>query len=412
MKKKVVVIGGGIIGLSSAYYLHKEGHKVTVIDQTEIIDGASFVNAGYITPSHFIPLAAPGMIRTGIKYMFDATSPFYMKPRLDLDFMKWAFLFAKSCSKKNVAKAMQPILDINLFGQKMFKEIKASKDFDFHLEHKGLLLAFQETKTEMYETEIASKSGEMGLHVERIDKERLRTMEPNLIAKGAFFYKSDSHTTPSDFMHSMKEYLKKNEVVFQLKEEVLDIKSSNKQIEIRTDKARYNFDEVVIATGSWTDKIAKKLHQYIPIQAGKGYAINSLRPSGIQYPTILSEAKVAVTPMDGFTRFAGTMELSGIDNSLQKKRIKAITNTAKQYYKNFTFNEQEIAKATFGFRPVSPDGMPFIGRLDKNKKVTIATGHAMMGWSLGPATGKLVSEIISAKRTSINLEPFSVQRFG
>ncbi len=408
--KNCIIVGGGIIGLSSAYYLQKDGHQVTVIDQGDISGGASFVNAGYITPSHFIPLAAPGMITQGIKYMFDASSPFYMKPRLDKDFIKWVLLFGRSCTKKNVEKNTQPILEFNLFSQKMFRELKTSNDFDFQLEHKGLLMAFQNLEVGKHEAQIAEKAIEMGLKIDKLNKGQLAELEPNLIANGAFHYHSDSHTTPSEFMEAMKKYLKKSGVVFKLNEEVLEIKNSDKEIEITTKKGKYNFDEVVIATGSWTDKIAKKLNQYIPVQAGKGYAINSFRTTGISYPTILSEAKVAVTPMDGFTRFAGTMELAGLDNKINIKRVIAIANTAKRYYRNFEFNQQEIAKATFGFRPVSPDGIPFIGRLDKFKNITIATGHAMMGWSLGPGTGKLVSEIISEKKLSFDLNPFHPNR--
>jgi len=408
--KNCIIIGGGIIGLSTAYYLHKEGHQVTVIDQTDISDGASFVNAGFLTPSHFLPLAAPGMIKQGIKYMFDASSPFYIKPRLDKDFIKWIFLFGRSCTKKNVTKSVQPILDINLFSQKMFKEIKASNDFNFHLEHKGLLMAFQDKKAEKHEAEIAEKGKQMGLKIDRLNKQQLLKLEPNLIANGAFHYHSDSHTTPSDFMIALKNYLIKSGVAFKLNEVVEDIQASDKEIEIKTNNALYNFDEVVIATGSWTQKIAKKLGVYIPIQAGKGYAINKLKPIGINYPTILSEAKVAVTPMDGYTRFAGTMELAGLEYTLNKKRVQSIANLAKRYYKNLSFTEEEIEKSSFGFRPISPDGLPFIGRLGKFKNITLATGHAMMGWSLGPGTGKLITEIICEQQTSIDIGAFNPER--
>ena len=408
--KHCVIVGGGIIGLCSAYYLQKEGYSITVIDQSDITSGASFVNAGYITPSHFIPLAAPGIIAQGIKYMFDSSSPFYMKPRLDKDFIKWALLFGRSCTKSNVEKSVQNILDINLFSQKLFKEMKASNDFDFHLENKGLLMAFQDFRSEIHEADIAEQAIKMGLRIDKLNKEQLLELEPGLIANGAFHYHSDSHMTPSDFMKSMRNYLKKNGIKFKLNEQVIDIKPSLEKVEVETKKGTYNSDEIVIATGAWTEKIAKKLNIYIPIQAGKGYSISSYRPSGITYPTILSEAKVAVTPMEGFTRFAGTMELAGLNSSISNKRVRTIANMAKRYYKNFEFSDQEIADATFGFRPVTPDGVPIIGKLNKFMNITIATGHSMMGWSLGPGTGKLVSEIISKKTPSLNIDAFSANR--
>ena len=410
--KHCAIIGGGIIGLSTAYYLNKEGYTVTVIDQSDILGGASFVNAGFLTPSHFIPLAAPGMIAKGIKYMFDSSSPFYMKPRLDKDFIKWTLLFNRSCSKKNVNKSVHALLEINLYSQKLFNELKSSKDFNFHLENRGLLMAYQEITAEKQEGEIAAKAIKLGLKIDKLNSEDLAKMEPNLIAKGAYHYHSDSHMTPTDFMRSMKLFLEKNGVNFKLNEKVLDINSINDNVEVKTEKDNYYFDEVVIATGAWTEKIAKKLNQYIPIQPGKGYCIDSKKQSGITFPTILSEAKVAVSPMEGFTRFAGTMELAGLDNKLNLKRVRAITKFAKRYYKNFEFSDEEISEASFGFRPVSPDGLPFIGKLNQHKNITIASGHAMMGWSLGPATGKLIEEIISNKKTSIDLAPFSLERFS
>ncbi len=410
--KHCAIIGGGIIGLSTAYYLNKEGYTVTVIDQSDILGGASFVNAGFLTPSHFIPLAAPGMIAKGIKYMFDSSSPFYMKPRLDKDFIKWVLLFNRSCSKKNVNKSVHALLEINLYSQKLFNELKSSKDFNFHLENRGLLMAYQEITAEKQEGEIAAKAIKLGLKIDKLNSEDLAKMEPNLIAKGAYHYHSDSHMTPTDFMRSMKVFLDKNGVRFKLNEKVLDIIPHIDAVEIKTPKDQYKFDELIIATGAWSERLAKKLGQYIPIQAGKGYCIDSKRHSGITFPTILSEAKVAVSPMDGFTRFAGTMELAGLDHKLNFKRVRAITDFAKRYYKNFEFNNSEIEEASFGFRPVSPDGLPFIGKIKNHRNITLATGHAMMGWSLGPATGKLVEKIISNKKTSIDLAPYSVGRFS
>ena len=154
----------------------------------------------------------------------------------------------------------------------------------------------------------------------------------------------------------------------------------------------------------------KKLGIKIPIQAGKGYRINVERDTGISIPAILVEAKVAVTPMNGFTRFAGTMEIAGINNTINPVRVNAISKAASDYYKDVEINSKEIEDAACGLRPCTPDGLPYIGRVNKYKNLTIATGHAMMGWSCGPSTGKLVTEIISDKKTSLNLDPFHPDR--
>jgi D-amino-acid dehydrogenase len=409
--KKITIIGGGIIGLSSAYFLLKEGFEVTVIDKSNFSSGASFVNAGYISPSHIVPLAAPGRVAQGIKYMFDSSSPFYMKPRLDKDFLKWAWLFQKSCSKKNVEKSAQSILDLTLLSQGLFKEIYESGDVDFHLEHKGLLMAFQTEASKHHEEEVVDKASKMGLQIEYLDQKALAVLEPNLVAEGAFHYHNDSHTTPKLFMDAMKHYLRKSGVKLNTNEEVINIIPRGEKVEVTTSLGDYISDEVVVATGSWSENMAKKLGVYLPVQAGKGYCINTETPTGIKHPTIIMEANAAVTPMSGFTRFAGTMEIAGLNETIRKERVEAIAAAAKRFYKDLDFTSEEKSKATFGFRPVSPDGVPFIGNLKNHRNITIATGHAMMGWSMGPGTGKIISEIIAKKQSSLTLERFSPERF-
>ena len=412
--KNVIVVGGGIVGLSTAYFLHKEGHKVTVLDKSDISSGASFVNAGYLTPSHIVPLASPGMISKGIKYMFNSSSPFYMKPRLDLDFIKWAWYFKKSSTKAKVERAMPIIKDINLLSRRLYEDMKASGDLgDFHLDNKGLLMVYQTEKARDHELEVMEKAQEMGLESRHLDAEGLRKIEPNIQfnAMGAILYECDRHTTPPQIMKNLLAYLSGVGVNIHKGEEVLDLNRENSFItEVITNKASYKADEVVFAAGSWTSNLSKKIGRELPLQAGKGYRINVESPTNISMPAILMEAKMAVTPMQGFTRFAGTMEFSGINTIIRKERVEAIAKGAERYYQGLTISEEDKNKAQCGLRPVSPDGLPYIGRPKGLTNLTVATGHAMMGWSLGPATGKMVTELISGKQTSMDLSPFSPDR--
>lgn len=413
MKKNVVIIGGGIIGLCSAYYLHKEGHQVTIVDKSDISKGASFVNAGYITPSHIIPLAAPGMITKGIKWMFNSSSPFYIKPRLDKDFLQWSWAFKKSASSKKVEKAIPVIKEVNLMGRDLYEEIKASGDFNFHYERKGLLMLYKTDKAGEEEWEIGERAIKEGLKVHNLSFDEVKSMEPNanIDCKGAVYFDSDAHMTPQEFMTEMHAYLKSNGVTFYTNETVKDLTFSEGKIsKIITSFRTIQPDEVVLAAGSWSPLLTKKLGVKIPVQAGKGYRINVDRETGITIPSILVEAKVAVTPMNGFTRFAGTMEIGGINSSINPKRVRAISNAASSYYKDLKISQNELNDAACGLRPCTPDGLPYIGKTSKYKNLTIATGHAMMGWSLGPSTGKLVSEIISDKKTSLDINPFHPDR--
>ncbi|WP_435134640.1 NAD(P)/FAD-dependent oxidoreductase [Formosa sp. A9] len=413
MGKNVVIIGGGIIGLCSAYYLVKAGHQVTVIDKSDMTSGASFVNAGYITPSHFIPLAAPGMISKGIKWMFNSASPFYVKPRLDKDFLQWTWAFNKSATASKVERAIPIIKAINLLSRDLYEALQSTSEFNFHYEHKGLLMCYKTDAAGEEEWEVGQRGIQEGLQVKHLSKTDLKDYEPNvdLNVAGAVYYESDAHMTPGEFMPAMLDFLKQEGVTFLANETVEDISVNNKKIsKIKTNKRELQADEVVLAAGSWSPLLTQKLGLKIPVQAGKGYRINVHRATGIQMPAILVEAKVAVTPMQGFTRFAGTMELGGINHTINPKRVQAIANAAASYYNDMTIDAKEMADADCGLRPCTPDGLPYIGKSKVCDNLTIATGHAMMGWSLGPATGKLVSEIISDKKTTLNLDAFHPDR--
>ncbi len=412
--KSIIVVGGGIVGLSTAYFLHKEGHEVTVLDKSDITSGASFVNAGYLTPSHIIPLASPGMISKGIRYMFNSSSPFYMKPRWDVDFLKWAWYFKKSSTQVKVDDAMPVIRDINLISRELYEGMKASGDLgNFHLEDKGLLMVYQTEKARDHELEVMEKAVTLGLEGRHLDKNELQKIEPNvkLNAEGAILYECDRHTTPPQIMKNMLKYLEANGVVIKRGEEVLNFIVTEGVIsQVETNAGNYTADEVVFAAGSWTSELSKKLRLRLPLQGGKGYRINMESHTGITMPAILMEAKMAVTPMEGFTRFAGTMEFSGINNTIRKERVDAIARGAERYYEGLKISEEDKRNAQCGLRPVTPDGLPYIGRPKGYGNLIIATGHAMMGWSLGPATGKFVTELVSGKKPSMDLGPFDPDR--
>lgn len=412
--KNVVIIGGGISGLCSAYYLVKEGFAVTILDRNDITTGASFINAGYIVPSHFISLAAPGIISKGMKWMLDSSSPFYIKPRLDIEFFKWALRFKMSATSEKVERAIPVLKNINLRSRELYEEMLSTMDFQFHYRNEGLLMVYNSVRGEEEEQEIAERAIKEGLKAEILSRTELRKIQP-VFSKdvlGAIHYKCDSHTSPGHFMSSMKKWLEEKGVKFHFHHEVKEIKTlQNKILSIETQNGSFEADEFIIATGSWTSALAKSLGLKIPIQGGKGYSTDVFRPIDITLPAILVEAKVAVTPMDGHVRFAGTMEFSGNNSIIRKNRVEAIANSVKKYYVDVELSTEEKEAAQSGLRPVSPDGLPFIGRTAKYKNLTVAAGHGMMGWSLGPVTGKLVTEIISKSPTSVKLDPFNVDRF-
>ena len=412
-KKEVIIVGGGIIGLATAYYLNLEGHDVSVIDQDKIKSGTSHINSGYLTPSHIIPLAAPGMISKGFRWMFNNSSPFYIKPRFDLDLVNWGMKFIKSCTSEHVQKSMKSILDINLLSKKLFIEMQQSNTFDFHLESKGLLMAYKTSVAEREEAKAASWAKDLGIIVKQLSKEEILKIQPKVPMEvaGAFMYESDAHTTPELFMNNLKNHLMSRGVKFFLDTVVTSFQKKEKKIEaLNTNKGIFKADEFVIATGAWTEGILKELGIKLSIQAGKGYSFDVQDITGLSIPAILSEAKVAVTPMSGYTRFGGTMEISGINSKINSRRVLSIVNAAKEYYPGIEIPLTSVDKARSGLRPLSTDGLPFIGRHSSFKNLVLASGHAMMGWSLGPATGKLITELVSGYDPSLDLKPYSPER--
>jgi D-amino-acid dehydrogenase len=413
MSKSVIIIGGGIIGLCSAYYLYKEGHKVTIVDQSNLDAGASYVNAGYLSPSHIIPLSAPGVMKKGIKWMLNSSSPLYIKPRLEMDFLKWAWAFNKSCNQNHVANSAPIIRDISLLSQQLYEDIKTTENFSAQHEKKGLLMLCQTQKLLDEELRMLELAVELGLEAKEVNPTEIKKLEPNveINAIGAAYFKCDHHSTPHEFMTEMKDYLKNAGLIFYTNEKVEDIILNKQTIKsLQTNKQNLVADEIVLAAGSWSSLLSKKLGLSLLLQAGKGYRINTTQRTDITIPAILAEAKTAVTPMHGFTRFAGTMEIAGINHNINKNRVDAIANAVSRYYPKLKIFEKEKADAACGLRPVSPDGLPYIGKSSKCKNLTIVTGHAMMGWSMATASGKLVAEIITNKKSSLDVNPFHPDR--
>ncbi|MNX26064.1 D-amino acid dehydrogenase small subunit [compost metagenome] len=410
--KKVSIIGGGIIGLCSAYYLAKEGYEVVVFDKSDMNDGCSYGNAGMIVPSHIIPLAQPGMIAQGIKWMFDSQSPFYVKPRLSMDLMKWGLQFYKHANLKHVEKAMPALCDLSLLSKELYQDF-AKENNSFFYEEKGLLMLYKTDKTAEEIHHEGKLAEELGLEVDFLSKEDVSKLETGTATNviGGVHYKSDAHVYPQKFMQFLKEQLSQLKVQIHPLTTVNDFVLKNNTVtEIITDKGNFATDEVVLATGSWSPHIAKKLNVNISILPGKGYSFTlkdqNHKPS---IPSILCEGKVAVTPMNNDIRFGGTMEITHTnDTKINQNRLQGIVNSINDFYPDLKIEIPKEEDTWFGFRPCTPSGMPIITRDKKLKNLTLVTGHAMMGLSLAPATGKIVTEIISGKTTSVDMQMFQL----
>lgn len=408
--KKVSVVGGGIIGLCTAYYLAKEGYQVVVFDRSDLSDGCSYGNAGMIVPSHIIPLAQPGMIAQGIKWMFDSQSPFYVKPRLSSDLIKWGLQFYKYANLKHVENSMIALRNLSLLSKELYRDF-ALEDNSYFYKEKGLLMLYKTDKVAEEICHEAKYAEHLGLEVDYLSRAEVAKLEIGTKTDviGAVHYKSDAHLYPQKFMQFIKDELTRLNVQVIPNILVKDFTLNNNAIsEIITDKGAFSTDEVVLAAGSWSPEIAKKLNIKLSILPGKGYSFTLKdQENKPAIPAILCEGKVAVTPMNTDIRFGGTMEITHTnDTKINAKRLQGIVNSINEFYPDLKVNRPAENDTWYGFRPCTPSGMPIITRDKSIKNLVLATGHAMMGLSLAPATGKIVTEIISGKPTSVNINMF------
>ena len=322
---EIIIVGGGIIGLCSAYYLEKEGYAVTVIDRAEITDGCSFGNMGYMSPSHFIPLASPGIIAEGIKHMLSSSSPFYIKPRLNLDLMQWGYHFWKSSNAETVKKNAPYLNNILQFSRRLMNEMRIEIGDYFEMEEIGCLMMCKEQKTLDHEFHMADDAEKFGLQVERLNRQQVQELEPDvaLNVSGAVLFKDDCHFNPGKLMLLLKDNLKNKGVRFILNTTVTGLEKSNNLVTaILTSNGKYDCKEIVIAGGSWMPELAKFLGIKLLLQPGKGYSYTyPFIEKNIKYPAILVDGRCAITPWENKLRIGGTMELSGINNKVLVKRM-------------------------------------------------------------------------------------------
>ena len=412
---KVTIIGGGVIGLCSAYYLQKQGHQVTIIERNDITDGCSFGNMGYVSPSHFVPLATPGMVAQGIKWMMSSSSPFYIQPRLNLDLLRWGMAFWRSANASQVKKSIPHLNDLLQLSRSLMIDMKAAMPGSFEMLEKGCWMLYKNEKTGDHEKHLAEQATALGLKTLICSRQEVQAKETavEVDVAGGVLYLDDCHVNPAQLMKALYQHLKNVGVKFWLNTTVTGFEKEGKKVtRILTDKADLDCEELVIANGSWIEPISKLLGLRVLMQAGKGYsmAYDDL-PANLQHPSILVDDRVATTPIGAWLRIGGTMEISGHNDTILPKRVMAIYEAFKKYYPTLHLPAPDPTKAWFGYRPVSPDGMPYIGRHKKIDNVVYAGGHAMLGVSAAAGTGQLVTEIVERRPTVISIEGFKPDRF-
>ena len=400
MGKRVGIVGGGIIGLCCAYFLARRGFHVAVIDRgAPAIANCSHGNAGLVVPSHIVPMAAPGVMWAGLKWLRDPQSPFAIKPRLAPDLARWGYHFLRASTAARVDAAAPLLMRLNLDSRAAYEELNDELGgFDF--EREGLLMLFQTQSALDEEAHVVERARALGMAAELWDAGQIAARESLRVdALGAAFYASDCHLSPHKLMAQLQRALQRMGAIFYWQTEVCDWKIEGARVRgAVTAGGEIEADEWVLCGGSWSPQTARALKLRLPVQAGKGYSVTLPHPRQVpSLPALLMEARVAVTPMGEALRVAGTLEIAGLDESVNAQRVAGILAAMPRYYPDFEPRDFEGVTAWAGLRPCSPDGLPLVGRTRKYRNLCVATGHAMMGLSLGPVTGQLIAGLIDGQ---------------
>ena len=419
--RSLVVVGGGVIGLSVAWYARREGFEVTVLERgSPAHDSCSLGNAGMVVPSHFVPLAAPGMVGMGLRSLGNRRSPVYVKPRLDPAFVRWSWNFWRSATRAHVQRSAPVLRDLSLLSRRCYEELAAERGNDFGLEREGLLMLCRTEHALEEEAAAAAHARELGLDARVLDAAGLAALEPGLrtAALGGVHYAQDCHLSPQRFVAGLVRDLEASGARLVWNAEatgwrVEGRRGAERIVALETSAGEFTADEYLLAAGSWSPRTVSGLDLRLPIEAGKGYSVTLPRPRAVPRTcAILVEARIAVTPMQGALRFAGTMELAGLDESIDPERVRAIVEAVPAYYPDFALADFDGLPPWRGLRPCTPDGLPYLGRVRRYRNFSVATGHAMMGLSLAPATGRLLAELLAGRPTSLPLDACAPERFG
>lgn len=385
MKDRVIVIGGGAVGLFCAYHLAKGGHSVTVLERGHPgQENCSYGNAGMIVPSHFTPLASPGMLRLGLKMILKRNAPLAIRKPFSAETAKWIFAFLRVANATQVAKSEPYLRDLNLESKRVYLEF--ARDHDIGLSTTGLLMICKTEEALHEEARALPRAHELGLRAVKVDRHELQTLEPEIKieAAGAILYEDDAFVSPTRVMAALTDALKELGVTRHFGCEVRGGIKDGKRLEsVTTGNQSFEADRFILAAGAWSGRVGRQLGLNLNLLPGKGYGFWATRGSvPMRHCAILVEARVAVAPMPDGLRCTGGMEIGSFDNEIDQGRLQAVRQAVGNYLPDFAQGALDAQDIWIGHRPCSPTGLPYVGPSREIENLSLATGHGMMGMSL------------------------------
>ena len=412
---RVIIVGAGHVGIACAHYLSTEGHDVTVIDQGSIGGACSSANCGFIVPSHVLPLTTPDALVTGFKSVFQPRAAFRIKPQLRPALLRWMFEFARRCNHDDMLAAGATLHTLLEASAAEYRALLREPEFDSDWRSTGMLFVFATTESlDEFGATDSLLTSEFGLSAEHIAGDALVEFEPALLdgLAGAWFYEDDSHLRPDRFNASWAERLADSGVNFieECSLESVDTRGGD-VVGLNTSGGRMKAEHYVFAAGAWSGSLASSLGCNIPIEPGKGYSVTMTCPDTMpEHPMLMPEKHIGVTPFEDGYRIASMMEFAGFDSSIPDFRIRQLQDSAKPYLREPI--GPEVVDTWYGWRPMTWDSLPIIGRVPGLGNALLATGHNMLGLSLAPITGKLIADLVAERQTDMPLEAVSPARFN
>jgi len=410
----VLILGGGVIGLACAYYLLEAGRAVTVLEQGTAGCGSSHGNCGTLTPSHATPLAMPGVIGAALRALAHPDAPLRIAPRFDPALWRWLFGFARRCNWRDFRAATAAKAPLLLHSRRLIEELVRKESLDCEFEASGTLYVFRDAAEFERSAWLPRALDEIGLPIETLDAPRVHELEPALKpgVVAAYLNPGDAHLRPDRYVASLARLVRAKGGAIEEGARIDAIERDGARVtRVRTSRGDFSGREVVLALGAWSPTLARQLGLSLPIQPGKGYSITYSRPTACpRMPLVLKERSICVTAWSSGYRLGSTMEFAGYDTSLNRTRLDALRRGAAEY-----LHEPEgpaVVEEWYGWRPMTPDDLPMLGRAPNIDNLVLATGHGMLGVSMSAITGLLISEVIAGQPTSLDLSPYSIARFA
>lgn len=410
----VLILGGGVIGLACAHYLLAEGRSVRVLELGRVGGGASHGNCGTLTPSHAAPLAAPGMVGQALRWMFSPGAPLYIKPRWDPALLRWLLEAARRCNAADWRASGLAKGELLKLSRALTEDLVYGQDLDCGFEAKGFHYVFRTAQALEKQQRDLPLLAELGIAARVLDGAELAADEPALLPgmAGAIHFPGDAQLRPDRFVAELARIVRAAGGVIEEGVHVGGFERGRHGIEaVQTSEGRRSGGKVLLALGAWSPGFARNLGLRIPIQPGKGYSITYDRPvPAPRRPLVLKERSVCVTAWDEGYRLGSTMEFSGYDAALTRRRLDALEQGAGEYLQSPVGPARR--EEWCGWRPMSVDDLPLLGRAPGHNNLWLATGHGMMGMGMGAGSGRLIADLISGRKPMIDPAPYAPTRFA